>query len=269
MAQSDFPRLGLGTWQLTGEECIETIETAIELGYMHIDTAQMYKNEAEVGEGIAGADVPREDLFVATKVNHRNLPAGAYDDVMDAVDGSLDRLGLGRLDLLYVHWPVADYDPEETLTAFEDLRDAGTIDHIGLSNCTPDILREAQATLDAPLFAHQVEMHPFLPQAELHRLAVETDHWLVAYSPLAHGRVLENPTLQDIAASHDVGPAGLTLCWLFSQENVGAVPKASSPAHLQENLESLDLELSDDELTRIDNIERRERTIDPDGAPWN
>jgi len=220
-------------------------------------------------EGIAAADVPREEVFVATKVNHRSLPAGTYGDVMTAVDGSLDRLGLDRLDLLYVHWPVADYDPDETLAAFEDLRDAGTVDHIGLCNCTPAILEEALATLDAPLFAHQVEMHPFLPQAELHRLAVETDHWLVAYSPLAHGGVLEQPTLQEIADDHAVGPAGIALAWLLDQETVAAVPKASTMAHLRQNLDSRGVELSADEVARIEAIDRQERTIDPDGAPWN
>jgi len=206
---------------------------------------------------------------VATKVNHRSLPAGTYDDVMAAVDGSLDRLGLDRLDLLYVHWPVADYDPDETLAAFEDLRDAGTVDHIGLCNCTPAILEEALATLDAPLFAHQVEMHPLLPQAELHRLAVETDHWLVAYSPLARGGVLEQPTLQEIADDRAVGPAGIALAWLLDRENVAAVPKASTMAHLRQNLDSRGVELSADEVARIEAIDRQERTIDPDGAPWN
>ena len=269
MPPSDIPRIGLGTWPLTGEECVDAVETALELGYRHLDTAQMYENEVEVGEGLVASGVPREDVFVATKINHRSLPAGTYEDVMAAVDESLDRLGLDTLDVLYVHWPVGDYDPDETLRAFDDLYAAGTIDHVGLSNCTPAILEEAIEHLESPLLAHQVEMHPLLKQEELHRIAVREDHWLVAYSPLAHGGILEAPEIREIARAHGIRPAQVSLAWLTGKENVAAIPNSSSPAHLRENLSSLEVSLDPGAIARIDAIEREDRFLDPDGAPWN
>ncbi|WP_423747040.1 aldo/keto reductase (plasmid) [Haladaptatus sp. SPP-AMP-3] len=260
-------QIGLGTYKNTDpERCSKIVSTALEMGYRHIDTAQAYDNETYVGEGIEHADVDRDDVFLATKVWDDTL---AYDDVLSSTDESLDRLGVEGLDLLYVHWPRDTYDAEETLPAFDELHDEGTIEHVGLSNFTPEQLDEARDTLDAPIFAHQVEMHPLLQQEELHEYAREDDHWLVAYAPIARGEVTHVDEIQEVAEKHDTTPHQVSLAWLAAKKNVVAIPKTSSEDHLQENFEAQELALDEDDIEVIDAIEREERLIDPDDAPWN
>jgi len=263
------PRLGLGTWQLTGEEGVEAMKRALELGYRHIDTAQLYENEALVAAALEESEVSREDVFIATKINHRDLPAATCDEVFEATHASLERLGVETIDLLYVHWPAGDYDPTVTLPAFEELRERGLIDHIGLSNFTPALLEDALDHLDAPLTAHQVEMHPLFQQKALHEYARRGGHILVAYSPLSHGEVFDVSALREIARKHGVSAAQISLSWLLHKEQIAAVPKASSEAHLRENLRSRTLELDDEDVKRIDTLDREERFLNPDEAPWN
>ncbi|WP_267643382.1 aldo/keto reductase [Haloarchaeobius amylolyticus] len=267
MPAEELPRLGFGTVGITDPS---TVETALEIGYRHIDTAQWYENEAIVGEGIEQSSIPREAVTVATKVLPENLGAS---DVRRTTEESLDRLGLDAVDLLYVHWPTNAYDPEETLGAFDDLYTDGKIRGVGLSNFTPALLDEAREILDAPMLATQVEMHPLLHQEELVEYVQQADMYLVAYSPLAQGAVFDEPVLQDIAASHGVSVAQVSLAWLFSKDNVAAIPKASGD-HIPDNYDALTLELTEDDLRRIDDIEREVRTVDPaeeekvDSTPW-
>ena len=262
-----MPRLGLGTWQNTDPDaCAESVRTAIEMGYRHIDTAQAYDNEAAVGEGIARADVDREDVFLATKVWTSNL---AHEDVLRTAEESLDRLGVSQVDLLYVHWPANEYDPEDTLSAFDQLDDEGLIENVGVSNFEPRHLDEARKILDAPLFANQVEMHPLLQQDELVEYASENDVNLVAYSPLARGKVFDVPEIQEVAEKHDASPAQVSLAWLLQKEGVAAIPKASSEAHIRDNWGALDLELDDEDVATIESIDERDRQVDPSFAPWN
>lgn len=264
----ELPAIGLGTWENTDPDvCTESVRTAIEMGYRHIDTAQYYGNEESVGEGIAAADVPREEVVVATKV-HAEKFGLAHDEVIEGFEVSLDRLGLEYLDLLYVHWPVGNYDAGETMGAFDELVDRGSIDHVGVSNFSPALLDEARAELDSPLFANQVEMHPLLPQEELHGYARTHDLRLVAYSPLARGNIFDVPEIRDIAEKHGVSPAQVSLAWLLSKENVHVIPKASSEEHLRDNLAARDLELTDDDVAAIDGIDRTERFVEREGAPW-
>ncbi|GGL53937.1 aldo/keto reductase [Halocalculus aciditolerans] len=257
--------LGLGTYQNTDpDECADAVSTALDVGYRHVDTAQMYDNEAAVGRGIAESTVPREDVFLATKLDTDNL---AYDDVIESTAASLDRLGVDSVDLLYVHWPLDSYDPEETLAALDDLRDDGVIDHVGLSNFTLDLLDEARDHLDSPIFAHQVEMHPLLQQEELREYARTHDHHLVAYCPIARNQVEGVPELEAVARKHGATEAQVALAWL-REKNVTAIPKASSEAHIRENYESLDIDLDADDVDEIDGIEAEERIVDFDGTPW-
>jgi 2,5-diketo-D-gluconate reductase B len=261
-----MPMLGLGTWQNTDpEQCAESVRTALEMGYRHVDTAQAYGNEAAVGEGIATADLPREDVFLATKVWTDQL---GYDDVVHSTKHSLDELGVDSVDLLYVHWPANEYDPADTLAAFDELYSRGMIDRVGVSNFEPEHVDEALDRLDAPLFANQVECHPFLPQTELREHCAEHDVELVAYSPLARGAVFDDDTLTAIADAHDASAAQVSLAWL-REKGVTAIPKATSEAHIADNWASLDLALTDDEVARIDAIETRDRKVDPDFGPWN
>jgi diketogulonate reductase-like aldo/keto reductase len=259
-----MPMLGLGTWQNDDhDECADSVETALEMGYRHIDTAQAYRNEDAVGEGIAAADVDRDDIFLATKIWISNL---SHDDVLETAQQSLDRLGTDYLDLLYIHWPAREYDPEETLAAFDQLYDEGKIERIGVSNFEPEHVDEAADLLDAPVFANQVEIHPFLPQTELRSYAAENDVELVAYSPLARTEIFSDPTLGAIADDHGVSEAQVALAWL-REHGITAIPKATGEAHIRDNWESRTLELSDGEIERIDTIERRERQVHPDFAP--
>ena len=265
---SGLPAIGLGTWQNTDPEtCISSVSTALEAGYRHIDTAQYYGNEEAVGEGIARADVPRDEIVVATKI-HAEKFGLAYDEVIEGLEVSLDRLGLDSLDLLYVHWPVGNYDAAETMPAFDELVDRGLIDRVGVSNFSIELLDEARKHLESPLFAHQAETHPLLPQDELVSHAQEHDYHHVAYSPLARGDVFDVPEIQDIAEKHDASAAQVSLAWLLSKDNVVTVPKASSEAHIRDNLGALDLELTADDVERIDNLERTERFVEREDAPW-
>jgi 2,5-diketo-D-gluconate reductase B len=259
-----MPRFGLGTWQNKDpEQCANAVRTALEMGYRHVDTAQIYRNEGAVGEGIAAADVPREEVFLATKVWKDQLAA---DDVRASTEASLDRLGVDSVDLLYVHWPAEDYDPEETLPAFAELKDEGRIDRIGVSNFEPEHLNRATDVLGELPFANQVEMHPFLHQAELRAYADGTDLDIVAYSPLARGTVFDDPVLAEIAEAHGESAAQVSLAWL-RQQGVTTIPKATSEAHIRDNWESLTLELTDAEIARIDDIERVDRRVNPDFSP--
>jgi len=266
MAENEFPAIGLGTYENTDPDvCAESVETALNAGYRHVDTAEMYENEAAVGRGVAAADVDHEDVVVATKLHSSNL---AYDDAIEHARACADRLGVETIDLLYVHWPIRTYDSEETLAALDRLREDGLVERIGLSNFTPELLDEALDRLDAPLFAHQVECHPLLQQEELRAHAREHGYRLVAYSPLAKGRVTELPELVEIARKRDATPAQVSLAWLLSKESVAAIPKSSTPARIRENLAARDLELDDADLARIDAIDRTQRTVDFEGAPW-
>ncbi|MEZ3164447.1 aldo/keto reductase [Halorubrum sp. RMP-47] len=257
--------IGLGTSGLDDPEtCTDTVAAALEAGYRHVDTAQMYDNEAAVGEGIAASDVDRDDVVVATKVHPENL---SPEDVRETAHESLDRLGLDRVDLLYVHWPIRAYDAAATLPAFDDLRDAGVTDHVGVSNFTPDLLREAREILDAPIAAHQVECHPRFRQPALRDLAAEFDHDFVGYSPLGRGAILDDAAIAEIAGRNNYSPAVVALAWAVDR-GIVPIPKARG-AHVQENLSAVDVDLPADDLDAIDALDPGERQIDPDDAAWS
>ncbi|MFC6951316.1 aldo/keto reductase [Halorubellus litoreus] len=261
----DMPMLGLGTWQNEDpEQCAESVRTALDMGYRHIDTAQAYGNEAAVGDGIEAADVDREDVFLATKVWIDNL---SHDDVLATTEESLEKLGVDYVDLLYVHWPSRTYDPADTLAAFDALAEDGTIEHVGVSNFEPEHVAEAEEILAADVFANQVECHPFLQQEELRAACDEHDVELVAYSPLARGSVFDEPVISEIAGKHDVSEAQVSLAWLREQ-GITAIPKATGHAHIEDNWLSLGVDLDDGDLERIGRLDRSDREVDPGFAPW-
>jgi 2,5-diketo-D-gluconate reductase B len=263
-----MPMLGLGTYQMEEyDECFESVRTALQMGYRHVDTAEGYENEEAVGDAIARTDVDREDLFVATKVSPDNLD---YDHVLTSAEESLERLGLDYVDLLYVHWPTGEYDPTYTLEAFAELRQEGLIEEIGVSNFTVELLEEAVEVSEEPIFANQVEMHPLLPQTELQQFCAQddVDVELVAYAPIARGEVTDVDELQEIADEHDATPFQVSLAWC-REKGVTAIQKATNWDHLRENWLSLDVELDEEDVERIDAIDQRERLVDPDAGPWN
>jgi len=262
---SGMPMLGLGTYQNDDpEQCAESVATALELGYRHVDTAKMYGNEAAVGQGLAQASVDADDVFVATKVWPDDL---AYADVIESAETSREALGIETIDLLYIHWPARAYDPEDTLAAFADLRDDDVIERVGVSNFEPSQLDEAVEACDAPIFANQVECHPLLPQDEVRAACAEHGVEPVAYAPIARGQVADVDALSAVAAKHDVTAAQVSLAWL-REKGVTAIPKATGRDHIAENWASLGLDLGADDVDRIDAIDRRARLVDPGWAAW-
>ncbi|MFC7075757.1 aldo/keto reductase [Haloarcula halophila] len=247
-----LPPVGLGTMGISDAS---TVATAIEIGYRHLDTAQIYENEGVVGDGIAAASIDRSELLVATKLWVDRL---AGDDVRRGTEASLDRLGLDAVDLLYVHRPRGDYEPGGTLPALDAVREDGLATHVGLSNFEPEQLATAREHLDAPIAAHQVEFHPFFSRRELLADAQTHGYPLVAYSPLAGGAVFDDPTITDIAATHDTTPAAVSIAWVLAHDNVVTIPKASSREHLRANREAAELDLDESEIERIDAIDREQ-----------
>ena len=269
MPHEALPPIGLGTFSPDNRPAWrDQVATALDLGYRHIDTAQVYGNEEYVGEAIADSSVPRDEIFLSTKTVHHDVPP-TVEEVPEAIDGCLERLGVSQVDMLYVHWPSGMYEAEPVLDAYNEAYADGKLRYVGLSNFTPSLIDEALDILEAPLLAHQAEMHPFLPQRELIADAQERGIWFVAYSPLAKGRVFDHPTIVEIAERHDVTPAQVTLAWEIATPNVRAIPKASNRAHQSQNLAAADLELTDDELAAIDAIKTRHRVIDAAHGPWN
>jgi len=262
----DLPRLGFGTYRLTDpDRCAGAVETALSTGYRHVDTAEYYENEAAVGAGIAESDVPRSDVFLASKVWRDRL---AYDAFLQSADERVDALGVETLDLLYVHWPMDTYDPEETLPALLAARERGLTRGIGLSNFTPDLLDEAIDHLGEPPAAHQVELHPLLQQGDLRAHADRHGYQLVAYAPIARNAVADVPEIRQVAEKYDATPAQVSLAWALAK-GVAVIPKAGSPAHVRENYGALDLDLDDADVAKIDGIDREERVVDFPNAPWN
>ncbi|MFP9061576.1 aldo/keto reductase [Natrialbaceae archaeon A-chndr2] len=248
----NLPPVGLGTM---GIEEPDVIATALESGYRHLDTAQIYDNEVVVGAGLERSDIPREAITVATKVWADKLEP---ESVQQSVQESARKLGLETIDLLYVHRPIETYEPEVTLPAFDSLRDAGNIDHVGLSNFTLDELETARRILESQIGAHQIEYHPLFATPELLEHARRHEYPVVAYSPLASGRAREIEVLVEIANRHGTTPEAVSLAWVLQHDTVVAIPKASTRSHLEANLQAASLELTPGEVARIDGIEREE-----------
>jgi 2,5-diketo-D-gluconate reductase B len=262
VAGVSVPALGFGTWELEGEDCYEAVRHAIDVGYRHIDTAQMYGNEDAVGRAVRDSGIDREDLFVTTKIPPRNLAA---DAVRSSHVESLRRLDLDHVDLLLIHWPSDEVPLGETLQAMRALREDGQTLHLGVSNFTPSLVEEALE--HAPILANQVEYHPFLDQSHLVSQARERDLVLTAYSPLAKGRVIEDPVLTEIGEAHGRSSAQVAIRWLLQQHNVAVIPRSSSAEHREANRDVLDFELTGSEMERIAGLSRGERIIDPPFSP--
>ncbi|PAP74973.1 aldo/keto reductase [Rubrivirga marina] len=261
-----MPALGLGTWQMRGAEARRAVEHALAIGYRHVDTAAMYGNEAEVGAALAASGVPRADVFLTTKVWRDRV---APSKLGASADESLRALGTDYVDLLLLHWPNPEIELEAQLEALAAVREAGKARLIGVSNYPAEMLRDA-LELVPDLAVDQVEYHAALGQEPLLDLIRERGLVLTAYSPLAQGELLRNETVREIAEARGVGPAQVALAWLLGQDRVTAIPKASSDAHRQANLDAAELSLTDDERARLDALPKDRRTIDPAWGPdWN
>ena len=262
-----MPGIGFGTLRNNGEAATALVAAALAEGYRHIDTAHYYGNEEAVGRGIARSPVPRDQIWLTTKILHPKAPP--VSDVMVAAEDSLRRLGVDDVDLLLVHWPTSATPLEEALEAFVRLREQGKARAIGVSNFTLEDLTDAVRLADG-IAVNQVEYHPYLDQSRL--LGFMREHGLVltAHSSLALGKVLEDPDLQEIAAERGNTVAQVALRWLVQQEQVTAIPGAENVEQLRENLGALEIALSEDEMTRIGALARGLRGVDPPHAPdWD
>ena len=261
------PTVALGVFEVEPGETAGAVADALAAGYRHIDTATAYGNEREVGEGLRRSGVDRDEVWVTTKVWIDDFPP---ERLRRSAEGSLRRLGLDRVDLLLMHWPAADHSEHgPALEELGRLRDEGLVREFGVSNFPGYLLREALDTAPA-IFADQVEYHAKLSQRELLEIAGEHDLLIEAYAPLGGSAsdMVEEPLLREIAAERDATPAQVALAWLAHQDRVVLLPRSTDPGRRRENLAALELDLTDEERARIDELsERRERYFDPSFAP--
>ena len=265
---AQLPALGVGTWALSGRSCYDAVRTALAIGYRHIDTAELYDNEAEVGAAIHDSGVKRAEIFVTTKVPMGELRA---PQIRHNVEQSLKRLGSDYVDLLLIHWPSRREPLAETLGAFAEARAKGQTRFIGVSNFTVALLRESIEVHHADIVCNQVEYHPYLSQRPVLAALARYGLFLTAYSPLSRGRVAADRDLVRIGQAYGKTPSQVALRWLLDQPNVAAIPKSSSRAHLAANFAIFDFALSAADHAVLDAKRGSTRLVDPAGwAPaWD
>jgi 2,5-diketo-D-gluconate reductase B len=262
-----IPILGFGTMTLKEDLCVEMVEAALHLGYRHLDTAQMYGNEREVGTGVRRSGIKREEVFLTTKVWFNRLAAGDFER---SVDESLEKLGMPWVDLLMIHWPNAQIPLPESIAALCKVKKAGLAKNIGVANFNVAMLEEANKLATEPLAALQIEVHPYLDQTKIIAAARRHGMAVVAYCPLARGNVPGDETLQRIGRAHGKTPAQVALRFL-EQDNIIPIPRTSKRERLAENLGSLDFKLSEAEMAEIGRLKRPDaRIVSPPQAPkWD
>ncbi len=251
----DMPILGLGTWPLNGEECTLAVSKALEMGYSHIDTADVYGNHIEVGKGLANFD--RAGLFVTSKVGPEKL---GHDALIATCERSLDELDLDYLDMYLLHWPNPDIPMEETFGALKQLHDGGKLRSIGVSNFIIERLAQAIEISELPICTNQVEFHPLLYQEELLQFCKEKGVPVTAYCPLGRTEALHNEVIGSIAEQYEKTPAQVCLRWLV-QKGIIVIPKTRSEERMKQNMEIFDWELSAEAEQCIDNIPEEKRVV--------
>jgi 2,5-diketo-D-gluconate reductase A len=260
----EIPQLGFGVFQVPPEETQQAVEEALAVGYRHIDTAAAYRNEAGVGAGIEAAGIAREDVFITTKL--WNSQQG-YDSTLEACEKSLERLGVDHVDLYLIHWPVPTEDRyPDTWRAFERIHGEGRTRSIGVSNFRVEDLERLKAEADLLPTLNQIELHPYHQQAELRAWHADNGVATEAWSPLAQGAVLDDPTIEAIAADRGRTPAQVVLRWHIQIGNV-VIPKSVTPERIRENFELFDFELGEEEMAAIGRLDSGER-IGPDPATF-
>jgi 2,5-diketo-D-gluconate reductase A len=253
----EVPQLGFGVFQVPPEDTQAAVEEALAAGYRHIDTAAAYRNEAGVGDGISASGVPREEVFVTTKL--WNSEQG-FDSTLRAFEASLGQLGMDRVDLYLIHWPLPSRDLYlETWRAFERIHEEGRARTIGVSNFRVEDLERLRAEAETLPTVNQIELHPRLQQAELRAWHAEHGVATEAWSPLAQGELLDEETIATIAAHHDRTPAQVILRWHLQLGNV-VIPKSATPDRIRENFDLFEFELGEDDMAAIARLDAGHRT---------
>lgn len=262
-----LPRLGLGTFRMQGEACRAAVESALGLGYRHIDTAEMYGNEEAIGAAIAASGIARRDLHVTTKVWNENL---APDAIRRAFDASLRKLRLDSVDLYLVHWPSRNMNLPLMFETLMKLKEQGRTRAIGVANFNIALLKAVVEEIKAPIACNQVEYHVMLDQTPLRKYLTAKSIPLVAYCPLAQGRVASDKTLMAIGRKHGASAAQVALKWLLDQDGVAAIPKAARPESQQANLDAQNIGLDEEDMKAIAGLPKDKRCVNPGFAPaWD
>ncbi|WP_258193197.1 aldo/keto reductase [Paraburkholderia sp. BL25I1N1] len=263
----EIPHLGFGTFRMPGGGCQPVVESALSIGYRHLDTAAMYENEEAVGAAISTSGLARQELFVTTKVWHDQLNPTA---MRRAFDASLAKLKLDYVDLYMVHWPAKDMNMAATMEALAALREEGRTRAIGVCNFNLPMIREAVSIMGAPIAALQLEYHPFLDQSAMLAYLRSQGIPLVAYAPLAQGRATKDETLERIGQKHGASAAQVALAWLLEQDGVVAIPKAQRLESQQSNFDATRLNLDDEDRQQIAALPKDQRYVRPPFEPdWD
>jgi 2,5-diketo-D-gluconate reductase B len=264
---ASIPALGLGTFQLPDDVARHITAAAISEGYRHIDTAQAYQNESGVGSAIKDAGIARDEIFLTTKVFRERLDK---KDFLPSVEESLRKLKTDYVDLLLIHWPNRNVPVAEYMDQLMEAQRRGYTRHIGVSNHPTALLDEVLAT-GADIITNQVEYHPLINQTKLYTYLREHGITLTAYSPIAQGKVLGNPTLKGIGEEYGKNEVQVSLRWLIQQDGVLAIPRTSKAERLKDNLNIFDFELTAEDVARIDQLKKdNQRVVNPSFAPdWD
>jgi 2,5-diketo-D-gluconate reductase B len=261
-----LPKLGLGTFRMQGDICRAAVESALGLGYRHLDTAEMYGNEEAIGAAIAASGVARGELHVTTKVWHENLAPAA---IRKAFDASLKKLRLDHVDLYLVHWPSRSMKLPAVFETLMKLKEEGRTRAIGVANFTTALLKTVVEEIEAPIACNQVEYHVMLDQTKVKKYLAAKSIPLVAYCPLAQGRVASDQALMKIGKKHGASAAQVALKWLLDQDGVAAIPKASRAESQKANLDALKLTLDDDDRKTIAALPKDRRCVNPGFVDWD
>ncbi|MBX5044645.1 aldo/keto reductase [Rhizobium lentis] len=264
-----IPALGFGTFRMPGPDVLRIVPHALKVGFRHVDTAQIYGNEAEVGEAIVNSGVARGDIFLTTKVWVENY---RHDAFLASVDESLKKLKTDYVDLLLLHWPNEAVSFAEQIGALNAVKEAGKVRHIGVSNFNTDLMAESVKLSKAPIVTNQIEYHPYLNQDIVIGAARKAGMAITGYYSMADGKVFTDPVLKDIAARHGKSVAQVVLRWLVQQDGVIALSKTVGEARAAENFAIFDFALSTDEMAAIHGLAKTDgRIVSPDGlAPvWD
>ena len=245
-----MPLLGLGTWKLTGNDCVKAVEMALEMGYRHIDTAKVYGNQEEVAQGIKNSSIDRDEIFITSKIWN---DSHEYEDALAQGKNILEELEIDYLDLLLIHWPVEEVPVEETLKAMQELKEEGLIKNIGVSNFMVDHLKEAFEKSSAKITNNQIKIHPYEYMGNLIDFCKQNDITVTAYSPLAHGEIFDDQEILDLSKQIDKSPAQLVLRWLVEKDII-VIPKASSKEHLVDNKDIFGWELPEEINEKLDKL---------------
>ena len=258
----ELPAIGVGTWDIGGDTARDAVRAGLDAGYAHVDTAEGYGNEAEIGDALAEYD--RDDVFLTSKVLAKHLD---YESVIESCEATLDRLGTDYLDLYLVHWPNPAISLRETMHAMATLHDQGKIRNVGVSNFSAYQLSCAHHVSDVPIGVNQIEYHPWNTQDDVVDYCRETDTVVEAAAPLARTEVFADDTVQAVAEKYERSPAEVVLRWAI-ENDVVPLPKSSTPEHVRANLDVFDWELDDEDRARIDDIDHHQPVYDFPARDW-